>query len=421
MTFSLTFAVVLVPPCIQKADIRVPPAGTTYWETYSPSIPRHRWWEAGSHPRPRTSSRSAPMQRALPPAASTGLRQPASQGTRLGKPVETSLTPLLGWTPTPSSAMCARPVCPMSLQLTSQGKEHPGFSLPCRARVLGLPRLILEQPREPPVLQHPALGLARRAVAHHVVLVEHRLELVAASRARLAVAAVDRAAASAACPGSAARARARSVRSRAEDPHDRVAQPCRPRRASRSEPRLNGDSLAACRISSTHERPIPAITCWSRSSAYSGRGSSSSSSRAGGSGHASGPSSASVSSRRLRGRSTLTHARCLVPNSRRRSSRPSVSLTSRREVRSRSEARVSNSCSRPADIRWIDQRQVAVELDHEQLASPADPGDRGARRAPTAADRTSSARSSPGASADSISAPATAAPIEQPRGDLDLG
>ena len=40
--------------------------------------------------------------------------------------------------------------------------------------------------------------------------------------------------------------------------------------ASRSPPRLYGESCARHRISSTHERPIPAITCWSRSSACSG-------------------------------------------------------------------------------------------------------------------------------------------------------
>src|SRR6516225_3307270 len=50
---------------------------------------------------------------------------------------------------------------------------------------------LLEQPGEPPVLQQLALRLARRAVAHHVVLVEHGLELVAAARAGLAVAPMD--------------------------------------------------------------------------------------------------------------------------------------------------------------------------------------------------------------------------------------
>src|SRR5436305_3996811 len=53
------------------------------------------------------------------------------------------------------------------------------------------PGNLLQQPREPPVLQHPALGLAGGAVAHHVVLVEHGLEPVSAPRAGLAVATVD--------------------------------------------------------------------------------------------------------------------------------------------------------------------------------------------------------------------------------------
>src|SRR5690349_6151033 len=51
-------------------------------------------------------------------------------------------------------------------------------------------RTLLQQPRQPPVLEHPSLGLAGRAVAHHVVLVEHRLEPVAAPGARLSVAAM---------------------------------------------------------------------------------------------------------------------------------------------------------------------------------------------------------------------------------------
>ena len=38
-----------------------------------------------------------------------------------------------------------------------------------------------------------------------------------------------------------------------------------------SSPRLKGDSWAACRMSSTHVRPMPAITCWSRRTECSGR------------------------------------------------------------------------------------------------------------------------------------------------------
>ncbi len=100
---------------------------------------------------------------------------------------------------------------------------------------------------------------------------------------------------------------------------------------------------------------MPAITRWSRSSVCSGRGASSRAARSsGGSGHASGPSVAIASSRSTSpSRSTFTHAACLVPNSRSRSSRPSSIRMSRREVRSRSDARLSYSCSRPADIRWM--------------------------------------------------------------------
>src|SRR4051812_13587521 len=50
---------------------------------------------------------------------------------------------------------------------------------------------LLEQPRQPAVLQHPPAGLLLRAVRHHVVLVVHRLERRPAARARLAVVAVD--------------------------------------------------------------------------------------------------------------------------------------------------------------------------------------------------------------------------------------
>src|SRR5690349_3949985 len=55
-----------------------------------------------------------------------------------------------------------------------------------------LPPKLFEEAREPAVLHQLALGLARRAVAHDVVLVEDGLELVAAPRTRLAVVAMDR-------------------------------------------------------------------------------------------------------------------------------------------------------------------------------------------------------------------------------------
>src|ERR1700754_3597332 len=46
---------------------------------------------------------------------------------------------------------------------------------------------LLQQPREPAVLEDPALRLAMRAVRHHVVLIEDRLEDRLAARARLAL------------------------------------------------------------------------------------------------------------------------------------------------------------------------------------------------------------------------------------------
>src|SRR5215217_3868536 len=125
--------------------------------------------------------------------------------------------------------------------------------------------------------------------------------------------------------------------------------------SDRSSPRLNGDSRAACRMSSTHVRPIPAITCWSRSSECSGRGEASSSPRfSGGAGHASGPRVCRMlSASSASGRSSFTHAACLVPNSRSRSSRSSLIRSSTRDVRSRIEARLAYSCIRPALIRWV--------------------------------------------------------------------
>ena len=100
---------------------------------------------------------------------------------------------------------------------------------------------------------------------------------------------------------------------------------------------------------------MPAITRWSRSIGCRWRGSSirRASSSSGGAGQASGPSVATISSPSTSpARMSFAQARCLVPNSRRRSSRPSPSRISTRAVRSRSEARFSNTWRRPADIRW---------------------------------------------------------------------
>src|SRR3954470_8595074 len=101
---------------------------------------------------------------------------------------------------------------------------------------------------------------------------------------------------------------------------------------------------------------MPAITRWSRSSGWRWRGwrRSGPSTSSGGTGYASGPSVATASSvsTSANGRS-FAQARCWVPNSRRRSSRSSGRRIRRREALSRSDARLSKSCSRPADLRWI--------------------------------------------------------------------
>src|SRR3954451_6438076 len=126
--------------------------------------------------------------------------------------------------------------------------------------------------------------------------------------------------------------------------------------SSRSAPRLNGESSDSQRISSTHERPMPAITRWSRSSEcrWRGRGTRFPRSSTGGGGSASGPSVTTISSFATSpARSSFPHARCCVPNSTSRSSRPSSSRIRIRADLSRSDARLSNTRTRPPCIRWI--------------------------------------------------------------------
>ena len=132
--------------------------------------------------------------------------------------------------------------------------------------------LSLEQPGQAAVLQHAALRLAFGAVAHHVVLVEDGLEHRLAARARLALVGVDARGLGELLGQRELDLSPRRPRSRgrARSPSPRPASPASS--ALRSSPRLNGESRAACRISSTQVRPMPAITCWSRSSECSGRG-----------------------------------------------------------------------------------------------------------------------------------------------------
>ncbi len=174
---------------------------------------------------------------------------------------------------------------------------------------------------------------------------------------------------------------------------------------------------------------MPAIVRWSRSSACSGRGASSISASGGGSGHASGPSLASISSPASSpARRSLTQAACLEPNSRRRSSSSSPSgsapsgartRTSSLEVRSRGPARLSYSCSRPADIRWISNTSSPETSDDQVLAPPAHARDRlalqdGERRVERL-QRVDAGRERP------LDSSASQRPVEQARGDLDLG
>ncbi len=101
---------------------------------------------------------------------------------------------------------------------------------------------------------------------------------------------------------------------------------------------------------------MPAMSLWWRSSGCRWRGwsTAAANSSSGGGGHASGPRLATISSPATASvASSFAQARCLVPNSRSRSSRPSSSRTRTREARSLGEARLSNAFSRPADIRWI--------------------------------------------------------------------
>ena len=167
---------------------------------------------------------------------------------------------------------------------------------------------------------------------------------------------------------------------------------------------------------------MPAITCWSRSAACSGRGSSSRSPRSSGACRprlGSEPRERLLLRRARRARTSFTHAACLVPNSRSRSSRPSAIRTSSREVRSRGPARVSKSCRRPADIRCISS--ASSPPTSTMICLPR-------RRTPSIV-RPASASSGgaklfsvliPGASADSIVAPRSAASSRRD-GDLDLG
>ena len=165
---------------------------------------------------------------------------------------------------------------------------------------------------------------------------------------------------------------------------------------------------------------MPAMSFWWRSSGCRWRGWSiaAANSSSGGGGQASGPRLATISSSATASAgSSFAQARCLVPNSRSRSSRPSSSRTSTREARSFGDARLSNTLSRPADIRWISSAR-----------SPnSTTGIFPTRRTPVTSRPTSASSGGskvfitfiPGANADSTPAPDKRG-VQPPRDDLDL-
>ena len=242
---------------------------------------------------------------------------------------------------------------------------------------------LLQQPRQPAVLEHPAAGLALRAVVGLVLGEVDGLDRRPAARARLALAAVDLERhrqlvgdLSRRPPPRSGRSPSPSTRERGVQALDLLVVEVRAlaKRRQLSPPR--GSRRPS-------ERPMPAIARWSRSSGCRWRGWS--------------IAAASASQRRRRpglgperrdhlvgrrprpARSSFAQARCLVPNSRRRSSRPSASRIRTRERRSLSEARLSNTCSRPADIRWTrssSDSSPPANVDHGHLADPPDAVDR---------------------------------------------
>ena len=122
-------------------------------------------------------------------------------------------------------------------------------------------RRSLQQAREPAVLEHAPLGLAARAVAHHVVLVVDRGERASRSAGTARPRGGAPRAASAACRGSAARSSARSARARRRASRRSRRAGARAPPASRSPPRLNGESSRASRGS---RRPTSARSRRSR-------------------------------------------------------------------------------------------------------------------------------------------------------------
>ena len=115
--------------------------------------------------------------------------------------------------------------------------------------------------------------------------------------------------------------------------------------------------------------------------------------------------------------SSFAQARCLVPNSRSRSSRPSSSRISTREARSFSDARLSRRRQPPRRHQVDQQRQIA-ELDHRHLRDPPHPGDLSPdQRFQRRVERLHHVHPRRQHRFDGSSASAA----QPPRGDLDLG
>ena len=139
----------------------------------------------------------------------------------------------------------------------------------------------------------------------------------------------------------------------------------------------------------------------------------------GGGGQASGPSRATASSSSAASlASSFAQARCFVPNSRSRSSRPSVEPHQHpRGPVFRRGAFVEHA--QPAGGHQVDQQSQVAELNDRHLADPAHPAHLRAAPALPAAGRRSSSRSSPAPATDSTRRSGRAR-VQAARGDLDL-
>ena len=115
-----------------------------------------------------------------------------------------------------------------------------------------------QQARKAAILEHAAAGLARRAVVDRVLLEVDLRDRRAADVTRLAEPLWTRYVARPSRPPRVARGRGELVVHRRREPLDLLV--------VSSVDSAYGESFAAWRISFAHARPMPAITCWLRSS-----------------------------------------------------------------------------------------------------------------------------------------------------------